>query len=259
MTKLLAIANLTPDSFSDGGRAMAAPLDTIRRLMDDGADGVDIGAESTRPGARPLDAAAEWERLKPVLADAVTLCHTRGVIVSLDTRHAQTARKALDCGVDWINDVGGFRDPAMIEAVCDSPCKLVVMHAASIPADPSEALPADADSIEYLANFFRHRLDELSQHGISSDRTLCDPGIGFGKSKPQSLELTGRMKELAEFTRLVGHSRKSFLTLFTDKPAAERDDLTLAFSAMLVQQKVEWLRVHNVARHRTLLAQMRGA
>lgn len=253
MTKLLAILNLTPDSFSDGGQVDDV-LAAIDRLIEDGTDGIDIGAESTRPGATPLAPEAEWARLEPVLAEAIDHCHTRGVIVSLDTRHAHTAWRALELGVDWINDVGGFGDAAMIEAVKASDCKLVVMHALTIPADAGITLPDDADPVAEIARFFDERRQELEEQGIAPDRLIYDPGIGFGKSRRQSLALMQRMDEL-EAPLLVGHSRKSFLSLFTDRPAAERDDLTLAFSAMMAG-KVAWLRVHEVKRHRALLNQL---
>ncbi len=255
MTKLLGILNLTPDSFSDGGQADVPEqaLERLERLIDAGADGVDIGAESTRPGATPLSPEQEWARLEPVLARAVARCQEAGVLVSLDTRHAESAARALALGVDWINDVSGFRDEAMIRVVAESTCQLVLMHARAIPADPNDTLPETDDPVAAVDAFFRSQQARLAEYGVAPERLVYDPGIGFGKSAVQSLALLARLDELAPLPLLIGHSRKSFLSLFTDKPAAARDELTLAVSGLLAQRHIPWLRVHNVVRHRLLL------
>jgi len=257
MTRIVGIVNVTPDSFSDGGNVHNA-RDVIayaHRLIEEGADVIDLGAESTRPHATPLSAEEEWARLQPVLPEIRTMTRAAGVLLSIDTRHPGTVGKAISLGVDWINDVSGFGDPAMIEAVRESSCTLVMMHSLSIPAEASVTISASADPVAVVKSFFNERLSVLRNHNIEENRIILDPGIGFGKTAMQSLALILRCEELKELGHplLFGHSRKSFLTLFTDKPAGERDDLTLAFSALLWQQGIGYLRVHNVPRHRALI------
>jgi len=245
MTRLMGIVNFTPDSFSDGGKynAVESALNHIDQLIQDGAHIIDIGAESTRPGAAALSAEEEWERLAPLFA-ALDISQS---IFSLDTRHPENAKRALDKGFHWINDVSGFQDDAMIEAVKTSNCKLVVMHSLSVPADKNKVLPEDCDVIETLTQWIEKSSGELLASGIGKDRIIFDPGLGFGKTATQSWEIIERINELknAGFPLLIGHSRKSFL-------GAERDMNTLAVSKQLMVAGVEYLRVHDVRAHRGL-------
>lgn len=258
MTKLVGILNVTPDSFSDGGTlAPEAVLAKARQLIDDGADVLDVGAESTRPDATPLSPEEEWLRLAPVWAELAALCHKSGRLLSLDTRHAQTACKALQMGVDWINDVSGFRDEAMLAAVKDAHCALVVMHSLSVPANKGEAVQTND-----IAAFMRGWIAQTKARlvGINPQRIIFDPGIGFGKSPQQNWELLVRYREwCGDETLLIGHSRKSFYSLFSDAPANQRDALTRQTSAMLAVHGAHYLRVHDVAGHRQLLTSLRGA
>lgn len=252
---LIGIVNVTPDSFSDGTvRDASAVLAQIQDLIADGAAMVDIGAESTRPGAVALTETEEWLRLEPVLADAVALCHAAGCLVSVDTYHPQTVVRALALGVDCINDVTGFSQPAMVQAVKDSRCRLVMMHALTIPADPSVVLPDTAPASHQVRRWAELRLAELRASGIEPARVMLDPGVGFGKTALQSLEILMNTRHLQDLgcELLIGHSRKSFLTLFTSAPAQDRDALTLSFSALLAAQHVPYLRVHNVKAHAEL-------
>jgi len=257
LPKIVGILNLTPDSFSDGGAHSApdAALAACARLIDEGADSIDMGAESTRPNAQLLSAEEEWQRLQPVLADCIAQCHAHGVEMSLDTRHAATAEKALTLGVDWINDVSGFASPDMVSVLAASPCKAVLMHSLSVPANPEIVMDERVDALEALVVWMRDRIETLDKAGIAPQRLLLDPGIGFGKTPLQSLAILTRTNELRVLgiPLLIGHSRKSFLSLFTDSPAAERDGVTLAFSAMLAQANVEYLRVHAVGAHAAML------
>lgn len=249
---LIGILNITPDSFSDGGMFANAATAAARcaALIAEGADYVDLGAESTRPGATPLTADAEWARLSPALD---RLC-SHAPRLSIDTRHAQTVRQALAQGVAIINDVSGLLDPAMREVLAAAKCDIVVMHSLSIPADKAVTLPEDCDPIEVVLQW-KQRVTALAQQsGIDVARLIFDPGIGFGKTPQQSLALILRASELVSNGGhwLYGHSRKSFLTLFTNSLAQDRDALTLAFSASLAAAGVQYLRVHNVAAHRAL-------
>jgi len=250
MTKLVGIVNLTPDSFSDGGQynEVDTALAHIDQLIEDGADIIDIGAESTRPGATPLSAAEEWERLEPLFAGL----STSGAVFSLDTRHAENAKRALDIGFHWINDVSGFADNAMIEAVKPYGCQLVVMHSLSVPADKNITLPADADVIETLLQWSKLQVARLEKKGLRRFRLIIDPGLGFGKTSAQSGQVIERFIELKAcgLPLLIGHSRKSFLG------DGDRDRSTLAVSRQLIGKGVDYLRVHDVAAHRALLEAM---
>ncbi len=258
--EIVAIVNVTPDSFSDGGQALRPDhaLSQVRRSFEHGAGVVDIGAQSTRPGARWLSASEEWNRLAPILDEAVTIARQCRGRISVDTFHPEVAARALEAGVDWINDVSGFENPDMVAAVRGSACSLVVMHALGVPPNPSLTLDSRADVVSVLLHYFQNRLHSLLEAGIEQRRLIFDPGIGFGKSSMQSLSLLLRMHELTRpgIPLLVGHSRKSFLSLFSAATPEDRDDLTLVFSSLLATQSVRYLRVHNVLRHASLLSAM---
>lgn len=261
-TKLVGILNITPDSFSDGGQydSVAATLQAVEQMIIDGVDIVDIGAESTRPGATPLSHDEEWGRLSPILVPLIECCHDAHKLVSIDTRHPQTTAKALALGADWINDVSGFENSAMIDVVKDSNCKLVLMHSLTIPADPNITLDENIDIISQLTDYFNHRYDQLKNHGISRDRIIFDPGIGFNKTHEQSIEILSRTTELKELGAeiLIGHSRKSFFSCITDLNSNERDNITIAASSYLVSQSTDYLRVHNIKAHRDMIQLMKA-
>lgn len=243
-SKLVGIINVTPDSFSDGGKNFTpqAAIYSINELIKDGADIIDIGAESTRPNATPISPEEEWARLEPVLKNISDF----SVPVSIDTRYAKTALQALKLGAGWINDVSGFSDPEMVKAVRDSDCRLVVMHSLTVPADKNVILLPDEDPIDLILAWAQKRFAELEQAGIDRERIIFDAGIGFGKSAEQSMAIIKgitRFKELA-VPLLIGHSRKSFLG--DDR----NDEATLKISQYLADRGVEYLRVHNVKRHR---------
>lgn len=256
---LVGILNITPDSFSDGGE-WVKPDNAIAQaitMADQGAAVIDVGAESTRPGAQAVSAEEEWKRLEPILNTIIPALHQHehAVKVSVDTRHAATAEKALALGADWINDVSGLQDDAMVAVARDSDADWVVMHSLSVPVDPEVQLPPEADPITSVRNWAGMTLDRLMREGIAKQRIILDPGIGFGKSAEQSLTLIRNIQQLKTLgTRLmVGHSRKSFLSLFTEEQAAQRDTESSAISVWLMQQHVEFVRVHNVHLHaRTL-------
>lgn len=260
-TRIVAILNLTPDSFSDRG-AYYKPSDAlaaIERFIDEGADVIDIGAESTRPGATSLSAGEEWERLKPVISQLPRFVSHR-VPFSLDTRHPENASKALEYGISWINDVSGFSQAAMVDAVRPSNCGLVVMHSLTVPADKSVVIPSSVDVMQELLSFAQSRISSLEAGGIARGRIVFDPGIGFGKTAAQSLEIIRRIKEIEvlDVPLLVGHSRKSFLSAYKVETPMNRDEATLEISQFLIGQGVTYLRVHDVAAHRRLLAMYMG-
>jgi dihydropteroate synthase len=245
--KTMGVVNVTPDSFSDGGDSLA-PEDAIAHaeaLVEEGADVIDIGAESTRPGASPTSPEVEWSRLAPVLR----VLHARlDRPISVDTRHAEVARKAVDAGADWVNDVSGLRDPAMRRVVADTGASAVVMH---MRGEPS-TMQSDTRYGEVRDEVFGWLADATATamaEGIAPDRLLIDPGLGFGKTAEQSFELLGHVGELRSmgFPVLVGASRKSFLGAVSGaEDAKDRKEASIAAAVLAVMRGAEVVRVHDV-------------
>jgi 2-amino-4-hydroxy-6-hydroxymethyldihydropteridine diphosphokinase/dihydropteroate synthase len=255
----MGVLNLTPDSFSDGGRYLA-PDDALhhaRALLADGAHVLDLGAESTRPGAQPVPPEQEWARLAPVIEALLEdpQLGLDGARLCVDTRRASTAVRCLTLGVPWINDVSGGADPALTAAVCEAGATLVVMHSLSVPADPKQVLPADQDPVDVVRRWIDDRVAAWTTLGGDPARLVLDPGIGFGKTAAQSWTLIRRIEELVRHAHdagsplLVGHSRKSFLADLGERTAAERDLETVLVSRHLSARRVDFVRVHDVAAH----------
>lgn len=259
-TQLVGIVNVTPDSFSDGGLAYSAidAVASIQRCVTEGAAVVDIGAESTRPGATPLTWEEEWNRLAPVFA---RLQEVGGIAVplSIDSWHPPTVESALACGAQWINDVSGLMDEAMIELAAASECRVVLMHSLSVPADPGIVFPEGTDVLAEVMGFAAWRIDLLAREGIHRSRVIFDPGVGFGKTASQSADIIRNIAQLRALgvPILVGHSRKSFLPSWAEHFSG-RDGATLEVSTYLIEQGVDYLRVHDVAAHAKLLEQIGG-
>ena len=244
----MQIINATPDSFSgDGLGAVGSKGASVAS----GANYVDVGAESTRPGADPVSPAEERGRLECVL-DAVRRRSWVGPRLSIDTRHASTAAWALDYGAHVINDVSGLVEPAMLDVLAPAHCDVVLMHSTTVPADPRQTLDPSRDPVDAVEDWLTRRLDELVDAGIALDRVLVDPGIGFGKTPDHSVALLRAAKRLQRFglRLLYGHSRKSFMKRWADVEPVERDVETLAISAYLAGAGVDVLRVHALERHR---------
>lgn len=253
--ELVGIVNVTPDSFSDGGHYFSAEKAAAqaRTLALEGANVIDVGAESTRPGAHPLSPEDEWKRLEPALGLLRSSFKdlNKKPLLSVDTRNAAVAKRALEFGIDWINDVSGFRDPEMQKVAQQSDVDLVVMHSLSVPAARNVVFAANENAVEEVLRWAQLRFGELEKLGINRNRLIFDPGVGFGKTPAHSLALlagAGRFRELGARV-LVGHSRKSFLSKFTAKPFSERDPETVTASLELARKGVNYLRVHNVAAH----------
>jgi dihydropteroate synthase len=212
---------------------------------------LDIGAESTRPGATPLTSDEEWARLEPLL------CHWKELKssypftqLSLDTRHPQTAEKALAYDVSVLNDVGGLASVQMQDVAAHFDTT-ILMHSLSVPADPRNVLPKDQMATSELKSWLDTKLSDLPQNLL--EKLIFDPGIGFGKTPLQSLELLQNLDEFKSYDLplLVGHSRKSFMNLWCGKTFSNRDLETLGVSAQLFSQ-VEYLRIHNLDAHQRL-------
>lgn len=250
--QIVGVVNITPDSFSDGGLFLnpQKAVDQMVQLIQDGADVIDLGAESTSPTAQSLTHEEEWARLEPVLfrMDEIRKHSVIPAKISVDTRHYQTAEKALAFGVDWINDVSGLDNPAMREIISASNADCVVMHHVRIPERRDHVLPRGDDPVKIVLDWGKQRLHELAQQGIPLERIIFDPGIGFGKMAEQSLYLLQHVNTFAALgvRILIGHSRKTFMSLLCDKPFAERDIETLTMSLYLAEQPIDFIRVHNV-------------
>ncbi|HEU4418958.1 MAG TPA: dihydropteroate synthase [Planctomycetota bacterium] len=245
------IVNVTRDSFSDGGRFLRpeAALEHANRLLADGADVLDVGAESTHPDAEDVSADEELRRLQPVVEQLLE----RGATVSIDTCKPVVMRAMTALGVHWLNDVGGFRHPAAMEAAAAAPAKVrfVVMFSRS--QGPRAGRP-DADAAPVLRElhaFFAERLQSFAAAGIARERLVFDPGMGFfvGRTAAPSLEILKRLSELRAFgvPLLVSVSRKSFLGEVTGRPVAERGPATLAAELWALRNGASFVRTHDVA------------
>ncbi len=251
----MGIVNVTPDSFSDGGEfehwTEAEPH--IDQLVNAGAQIIDLGAESTRPGASPLDADDEWQRLEQVLAPLIDkysgdLLRPR---ISVDTYHPSVAMRALALGVDIINDVSGLTNPEMIELAASYGAEFVAMHNLSLPADSRQTINRDDDPLYVIEKWLTDRCETWTGAGIDLDRIIFDPGVGFGKNALQSLDILQRVAQLSRFGMrlLIGHSRKSFMHGFAEQAQQLRDLATVGASLSLAAQGVDILRVHDVGAH----------
>lgn len=246
--RVMGIVNVTPDSFSDGGQHATAvsALRHAERLVKEGADILDIGGESTRPGAPLVSLEEEWARIAAVLEGALRL----GVPVSVDTHKAEVMRRALDLGVDIVNDVRALCAPQALEVVAaHRSCGVCLMHMqGNSPADMQESTHY-TDVVEQVRDFLKARMDAAHQADIAPERVTLDPGIGFGKAPEHNLELMRRQAELLDLGRplLLGWSRKSTLGHLTGRPVSERLAASLAAGLASLQHGAAILRVHDVA------------
>jgi len=243
---VMGIVNVTPDSFHDGGRHASANVAVARalRLEADGADIVDIGGESTRPGAEPLPADVELERVLPVIAE---VRRRSQVLLSVDTTKAGVAREALAAGASMVNDVSALRlDDRMGETVAAAGAFIALMHMQGKPETMQED-PTYEDVVEDVREFLRERIAAAVASGISTDRVLIDPGIGFGKRLHHNLALLRGLQRLATLGPpiLCGLSRKSFLGTILDLPSEERLEGTIAANAVAIVNGADVIRVHD--------------
>ncbi len=244
---VMGIVNVTPDSFSDAGRYFepAAAVEHALRLVAEGADLLDVGGESTRPGAEPVSADEELRRVMPVLE---TLCPRVPVPVSIDTSKAAVAREALQAGAQVVNDVTALRgDAQMLPLVAESGCGVCLMHMQGSPQTMQEA-PHYDDVVAEVRAFLAARRDVLLTAGVDRARIALDPGIGFGKTLKHNLALLRNARCLHELgcAVLVGHSRKRLIGQVLGDPAIDRTAGSVGAALALAQQGVQVLRVHDV-------------
>lgn len=248
MPIIMGILNLTPDSFSDGG-SYPTPEDAIARglqMVEEGALIIDVGGESMRPGATPVTEEEECARV----LDVVKALARKGVCVSIDTRHAPVARAALEAGASIINDVSGFRDPAMVDLAASCEAGLVVMHMGGDDPQTMQNEPVYEDVVAEVRDYLKAQADNLIAHGVARERICLDPGPGFGKTAKQTVEL---MRNFHEFNRLgfptmVAVSRKSYIgEAYQIKDPKERDSASAAEALMACELGASVIRTHNVA------------
>ena len=246
-TLVMGILNVTPDSFSDGGRFFT-PVYASRHGLEmaaDGADIVDVGGESTRPGSDPVSASEEIDRVVPVITRIVE--EAPGIAVSVDTRKAEVAAAALDAGASIVNDVSGGMDPAMFDLVRERDAALVLMHMKGEPKT-MQASPTYEDVVAEVHDYLRERVEAAVFAGLDPERLAVDPGIGFGKDLDHNLALMHHVDALLDLGRpvLVGPSRKRFIGAILDLPEDQRDEGTAGAVAWMVSRGAHAVRVHDV-------------
>lgn len=250
--KIMGVVNVTPDSYYQRVEGIQPAVDYALKLVKEGADLIDIGGESTRPGAPEVDESTEYQRVIPVIQALKDQC---AIPISLDTRHVNIAEAGLKAGAHLLNDITGFEDSAMQRLAAQAQVPIIVMHMQGKPhtmqIDPS--YPEGV--INHLQEWFSKRIEMLLKAGIQSQNIIIDPGIGFGKTVAHNLEIIhnlARLKALG-FPVLVGLSRKSFLSKILSKTAPDLLSATLAMNTCALLNGADLIRVHDVAEHRDIV------
>ena len=253
---IMGILNITPDSFSDGGEfnSIEKAENHFKQMLQEGADIIDIGGESTRPFAKKITADEEITRVIPVIRHIRSF--DSSTIISIDTRNSQTAQKAIEAGADIINDISAFDwDEKMIDAVKDNDCPIILNHSKGTP-EIMQNNTLYNDVVDDIYDYLQRKIDLLIEKGIDPAKIIIDPGIGFGKTTQQNFEIISRLQEFKTLgcPILVGHSRKNFLkeTIGSDNKE-ELDTATLTVSQKAIENSANIIRVHNVKPHRILL------
>jgi len=245
-TRVMGVLNVTPDSFSDGGRFFDSKA-AIRRgleLIEQGADLLDIGGESTRPGSDPVTAEEEWRRIGPVVRG---LSRKGDVPLSVDTMKPDVAGRAIEAGASIVNDVSGMQDPAMVRLVAERQVGAVVMHMLGNPKTMQEH-PTYADVVQEVRSFLASRIRALKTAGVAADAIAIDPGVGFGKTPEHNLDLLRRLDRLVAMGHpvVVGVSRKSFIERLAGGGTGDRLPGSIAAATFAVGKGVHVVRVHDV-------------
>lgn len=250
--RVMGVINVTPDSFSDGGRFLdpQAAAGQALRLIEEGADIIDIGGESTRPGSDPVSEDEELARVMPVMQALAAL----PVPVSVDTRRPRVMRAVLAAGASMINDIEALQAPGALEAVAASDCAVCLMHMQGQPGTMQHE-PHYGDVVAEVAAFLAARVAVATAAGIGRSRLVLDPGFGFGKNKAHNLELLRRLPDLhaPDIALLAGLSRKSMLGAITGRPVGERAAASVSAALIAVQRGARIVRVHDVAATRDAL------
>ncbi|MBN3765501.1 dihydropteroate synthase [Burkholderia sp. Ac-20365] len=246
---VMGILNVTPDSFSDGGLygESSKARQQAERMLADGADIIDIGGESTRPGAPPVPLEDELDRVIPLVKELVAA----GIPVSVDTYKPEVMRHALAAGADLINDIWGFRMPGAIDAVKDSQCGLCVMHMLGEPQTMQVGEPAYEDVVAEVRAFLDERVNTMMNAGVAKNRISVDPGFGFGKTVEHNYALLAHLPQTAPIVGsplpvLAGMSRKSMLGALVNRPPRERVAASVAAAVCAAERGAAIIRVHDV-------------
>ena len=256
---LMAIVNVTPDSFSDGGKyhSVDRAVEHAMQLVADGADILDIGGESTRPYSDPVSASEELDRVVPVIE---RLVGETNIPISIDTSKASVARAAVEAGAEIINDVTGLEgDPEMLSVAVETQAGVCAMHMLGTPQTMQDD-PQYGDVVAEIVDYLRLRKEALLAGGIESGRICLDPGIGFGKTHQHNIELLNRAEEFLSLGSpvLIGHSRKGFIGKLIGNKESERDSGTLAISLLMASKGIHIVRIHEVAATRRAMDVWRG-
>ncbi len=252
--RMVGVVNVTDDSFSDGGKFHQPDkaIEQVHKLADEGASIIEIGAQSTKPGAIIHSPEQEYTKLKPVLDGLSKLMNEEIIHISIDTFWPSFALNLLEkYKINWINNVKGEFDDYTLSAIANSGCKFCFMHSISIPPSKDRIIPSNQRPTEVIIEWGKYFIERLLKLGFSLESIILDPGIGFGKSAYQNIELLRYAAELKHLGALVmiGHSRKSYIQTFSSEAnASERDIETIALSLAL-KDKIDFLRVHNVKDH----------
>lgn len=247
---IMGILNVTNDSFSDGGRYvdLGPAVAHAEGMIGEGADIIDVGGESTRPGAEPVASSDEMARVLPVIRKLRSLSD---IPISIDTYHADTARAALDAGADIVNDISALRfDGGMAEVVASTKCPVVLMHMLGTPRD-MQANPSYIDCVAEISDFFKERIEFCAKRGIDNSKLILDPGIGFGKRLSDNVDILSRFSEFRRFSLplMVGASRKSFIDMLHPIKGSHDGRLggSIAAAVLAVAGGANIVRVHDVA------------
>jgi dihydropteroate synthase len=249
--QIVVTLNTTPDSFSDSGQYFTVrdAQKAIASFVEQEVDVIDIGGESTRPGAISISADEEWDRIKDIIPLALSISQGTKTKISLDSRKYESLLKAADLGVDIFNDVSCCADKRIISLLKEYDVEIILMHSLTVPADRSITIPAKIDPINYISSRLRLITDQLIAEGIKSERIIIDPGVGFGNTPSQAVQILKNISSLKElgYRVLIGHSRKSLFNLVTDLPFAERDLETHILTTFLALNEVDMIRVHDLS------------
>jgi len=244
----VGILNVTPDSFSDGGKYLnlKSALNRAKELLEEGAEIIDVGGESTRPFSDPVPEEEELKRVIPVIKTIKK--EFPGSIISVDTYKSKVAEEALKAGANIVNDVSALRfDSKMIEVIKDFNCPIIIMHMQGNPKT-MQINPTYKDVVKEIKEFLQKRIEFLVEKGIPFENIIIDPGIGFGKTFKHNLQILKNLDSFQELNRpiLIGHSRKSFIGEIINKPPFQRDGGTIGISLFAYLKGIHFLRVHKV-------------
>jgi dihydropteroate synthase len=255
-TKIVGILNITPDSFSDGGKfnSLDSALNHLKKMLDCGADMIDIGAQSTRPNATQISADEEWKRLQDILPAIISeVKKYPKVQTSIDSYHFEIIKKSHEAGIDIINDVSGLIDENIIQFIAEKNITTILMHNLAIHANPDLIINQHLDINDEIINWAQQKISYLTKKGVRKSQLIFDPGIGFAKDANQSIRI---LKNIDAYRILglplyIGHSKKSFLDALDIE--GSRAEKTLEVSKFLIEKNIDFLRVHDVDEHSKLL------